>query len=388
MRARSAVLAAVVTGLLLSACSGDNEDPIVAGQSPAPTSTAASPTPSATTGGSSSGAVDPASVQANELAMVPVMMYHQVKSEICGACVYDQTPAEFKAELKRMAEADFYPVTTAQLIAGDIDIPAGKHPVVRTFDDSSASPIQLGADGKPAADSAVGIMEAYEAENPDFPAIGSFYVNGSPFNDPKALPWLIENGYEVGVHTVNHANLKQSSDATVQKEIANNVADIKALAPDAVVETMALPFGIAPLNKALLREGSSEGNSYTLKAALLVGSNPAKSPFNTDFDPFAIARIRSGPKTKPVETDSTYWLDQLEKGGWTPYTSDGDPEKISFPSTSKVTIDPEWADKANKYETAGGTGSSGSASPSASSSAGSTGATTAPSATPSTEPTP
>lgn len=386
MRARSAVLAVAVTGLLLSGCGSEDDEPIIAGESAAPTGSTATPTPSASAT-SDGAAVDPASVKANELALVPVMMYHVVKPEAKGE--YDQTPTEFKAELERMHKADFVPITVQELVAGDIDVPAGKHPVVLTFDDSSPQQIQIGADGKPTPDSAVGILEAFEAENPDFRATASFYVNGSPFNDSKALPWLVENGYEVGLHTINHINLKQSSESTIQKELTGNSEDIKAAAPSAKVNTISLPFGIGPTNKALIRGGSFEGKSYDIDGALLVGSNPAKSPFNADFDPYAIARIRSGPKSKPVQTDSTYWLDLLDEGKWTPYTSDGDPEKISYPSTSSVKIGSTWADKGNEYDPDGGTsssGSSGSSSGSTSSPEPTSSSSATPSTTPSTDP--
>jgi peptidoglycan/xylan/chitin deacetylase (PgdA/CDA1 family) len=355
MRPRNALAVALVAGLLLSGCSGDDDEPTAVGETPGPSGESASPAPSATSTGSSGAAADPASVKANELGLVPVMMYHVVKPDAKGE--YDQTPTEFRAELERMHEADFVPITVQELVAGDIDVPAGKHPVVLTFDDSSENQIQIGDDGKPTPDSAVGILEAFEAENPEFRATASFYVNGSPFNDPKAVPWLVENGYEVGLHTVNHINLKQSSDATIQKELTLNSEDIKSAAPDAVVNTISLPFGISPTNKALLRGGTYEGKSYEIDGALLVGSNPAKSPFNADFDPYAIARIRSGPKSKPVPTDSTYWLDQLDDGKWTPFTSDGDPETISYPSTTSVKIGEKWADKANEYDPEGSSSS-------------------------------
>ena len=376
MRPRNALAVAVVAGLLLSGCSGDDDEPTAVGETASPSGETASPTPSATP---SADAADPAAVKANELGLIPVMMYHVVKPDAKGE--YDQTPEEFRAELERMHRADFVPITVQQLVAGEIDVPAGKRPVVLTFDDSSASQIQIGEDGKPTPDSAVGILEAFAAENPDFRATASFYVNGSPFNDPKAVPWLVENGYEVGLHTVNHINLKQSSDATIQKELTLNSEDIKAAAPDAVVNTISLPFGIGPANKALLRGGSYEGKSYKVDGALLVGSNPAKSPFNADFDPYAIARIRSGPKSRPVETDSTYWLDLLDKGRWTPFTSDGDPDKISYPSTSSVKIGEKWADKANPYDPEGGSTGTGSGSTSSPAPTGESTPSTRPSAT-------
>ncbi|MGQ0623429.1 MAG: polysaccharide deacetylase family protein [Sporichthyaceae bacterium] len=355
MRRPRLVFAAAITGMLLTACSDDGRDAVEAssaGVTTTPEAVPLTPTPTAEPT-EASVAVDPASVKANELGAIPVMMYHAFKDPVCTACVYDQTPAEFRAELQRMHEANFVPITTAQLIAGDIDIPAGKRPVVLTFDDSSASQIQIGPDGSPSADSAVGILEAFAAENPDFVATASFYVNANAFNDVKALPWLVANGYEVGVHTMSHINLKTSSESLVQKELTQNSDYIKAEGPGAVVSTIALPFGISPGNKALLRGGSFEGSSYTLVGALLVGSNPAKSVFNADFDPYAIPRIRSGPKNRPVETDSTFWLDLLDQGKWTPYVSDGDPETIAYPSTSTAKIADDVKAKGVSYDPSG-----------------------------------
>ncbi len=111
--------------------------------------------------------MDPASVEANELGSVPVMMYHVVKPDAKGE--YDQTGPEFKAELERMHKAGFVPITTRDLVTGNIDIPAGKHPVVLTFDDSSPGQIQIGADGKPTPDSAVGILRGLFRGEPRLP---------------------------------------------------------------------------------------------------------------------------------------------------------------------------------------------------------------------------
>lgn len=343
MRRPRAVLAVAVTGLLLSACASDSEAEPRAGGGDASPAASASPEPTAE-------AVDPASAGANELGQIPVMMYHQVKENVCDQCVYDQTPEEFREELQRMYDADFRPITVAQLISGEFDVPAGKRPVVLTFDDSSASQIQIDESGELTPNTAVAIMEEFEEENPDWVSTGSFYVNSNAFEgDDAALTWLTENGYEVGVHTMQHTNLKQASEAAVQEAIGGNVAEVQEIAPEATMSTISLPFGISPGNKALLESGSYEGEEYTLDGALLVGSNPSPSVFSAKFDPYAIPRIRSGPKDKPVETDSTYWLDLLDDGKWTPFVSDGDPEKVSFPDDTSVEISPDWEDKANAY---------------------------------------
>jgi peptidoglycan/xylan/chitin deacetylase (PgdA/CDA1 family) len=394
MRRRTVAVAAAVTGLLLSACGGNESDN--ADQPPAvvdiPTA-AASPSPSASTApvGSS---VDAASVNANELGKVPVMMYHVVKPSPAGD--YDQSPEEFKAELERLYKENYRPITAVDFVEGKIDIPAGTHPVVLTFDDSTTSQAQIGADGQPTPDSALGIMEAFEKTYPDWKSTATFYVNNGSFADEKVIPWLVNNGYEVGSHTATHANLKQLQDSGVQKEIATNVAYIQSLAPGYEVKTFARPLGIAPVNRALMETGSFEGKSYKFIGVMLVGSNPSKSAFDTTFDGLAIPRIRSGRGEQQL--DSGYWLTQMAKNPSGIYTSDGDPNKISFPKAKEAELAAKWKDKANPYEPAGATSTTAPTSPTgtgaASTPSASAGTTTAPavgstpSATASTTPTP
>jgi peptidoglycan/xylan/chitin deacetylase (PgdA/CDA1 family) len=359
MRRPHAVLAVAVTGLLLSGCGsqGDGEK-LNAGASAAP---AASDAPAASPEASAAAAVDPAAVSANELGKVPVMMYHVVKVDAKGE--YDQTPDDFRKELERLYKDDYRPVTASDFSTGKIDIPAGKHAIVMTFDDSTVSQAQIGADGQPTPDTALGIMEAFGKEHPDFKITATFYVNSGSFSDAKVIPWLVEHGYEVGAHTLTHANLKQISSDKVLKEIGGNVNEIEAAVPGYKVKTFARPFGIAPLDKMQLHSGTYEGKAYNFTGVMLVGSNPSPSPYSSTFDAFAIPRIRSGLKSKPVLMDSGYWLDSLEKSPKSLYVSDGDPNKISFPADSSVKIAEAFKDKANPYSASGSTaGSSGAAS--------------------------
>jgi hypothetical protein len=348
MRRRTVAAAAAVTGLLLSGCGGSDDEkaPPVAVDS----TSSAVPTPSETATSAPSGAVDPASVGANELGQVPVMMYHVVKPNPAGE--YDQSPEEFRAELERLYKENYRPVTAVDFVNGNIDIPAGMHPVVLTFDDSTTSQAQIGPDGQPTPDSALGIMEAFNKQYPDWKGTATFYVNNGSFADAKVLPWLVEHGYEVGSHTATHANLKNLSDSGVQKEIATNVAEIEAAIGNGYkVQTFARPFGIAPVNRSLVSTGSYEGKSYNFIGVMLVGSNPSPSSFSAKFDPIAIPRIRSGKGEQQL--DSGYWLTQLARNPKNLYTSDGDPNKISFPKSEQDKLNSKFADKANPYEPAG-----------------------------------
>ncbi|MGW0177922.1 polysaccharide deacetylase family protein [Nocardia sp. NPDC003345] len=326
------VVVAALCAIGAAACGGAAET------APAP---APPPPPVATT----TPPPDPAAVGADELGLVPVLMYHQLAARPAGE--YDQTPAEFRGELDRLYQEGYRPVTAAQYIAGAIDIPAGTHPVVLTFDDSTTSQLRFGPDGRPARDCAVAILEEFAAAHPDFPARATFYVTNDAFGgDPRALPYLTGKGYEIGSHTASHANLAAADAAGIQHELASNVAAITAAAPGAAVTTMALPLGMAPGDPALARAGRAGGTSYRFDAVMLVGANPAPSPFGA-VDPGAVPRIRSGLGAVPF--DSAYWLDRLAAEPGSRYTSDGDPDRISFPRDSADRPAAGWAGRARPY---------------------------------------
>ncbi|MCX0272597.1 polysaccharide deacetylase family protein [Nocardia zapadnayensis] len=272
-------------------------------------------------------------------------MYHQLSPRPGGE--YDQTPAEFRAELDRLHREGYRPITAAQYAAGTVDIPAGTHPVVLTFDDSTTSQLRFTADGAPAPDCAVAVLEEFAARHPDFPARATFYVTDDAFGgDPRALPWLARHGYEIGAHTATHPDLGSLDAAGVQRELAQNVRAIGAAAPGTEVRTMALPLGSAPADPALALAGSWDGTGYRFEAAMLVGANPAPSPFGA-VDPAAVPRIRSGLGRVPF--DSAHWLDELAANPESRFTSDGDPQRISFPRAAAGDLAPRWAGRAAPY---------------------------------------
>lgn len=288
---------------------------------------------------------DPAAVAANELGLVPVLMYHQITANPAGE--YDQTPAEFRAELERLYRENYRPVTAAQYVSGEIDLPAGTHPVVLTFDDSTDSQLAFTATGDIAPDSAAGILAEFATRYPDFRPVATFYVNNEPFGaDPRALPWLTAHGHEIGAHTADHADLASLDAEGVQRQLVRNVRAITAAAPSVTVRTMALPLGIHPRDHALTRAGSWDGTDYTFDAVMLVGANPAPAPFGP-LDPGGIPRIRSGRGAVPF--DSAYWLDWLAAHPEQRYTADGDPARVSFPRQLAGDLDARWSAPANPY---------------------------------------
>lgn len=368
---RAAVLAALVTtlALVLTACaSGDApevEDPPPSEEEPDATEedTAAADEPDEPETEESEPedpapdepqepAVDPAEVGADELGVVPVLMYHQLRDG--GGSAWDMSPEEFRAELVWLFDNDYVPITTAAFARGEIDVPAGYRPVVLTFDDSTRSQAYLDEDGQMAADTSMGILIDVAADYEHVEPVASLYVItsslfGGGTDGPDIVAALHDLGMEIGNHSHTHANLRSLDTSGVQSELAQNVTAVRDIVPDAEVTTLSLPLGIYPEDSDLAVRGSADGVDYEHDAVLQVGYTPAASPFHAEFDGAAVARIQTHPDPD-FEFGSTWWLDQMEGGGsWSPYVSDGNPDTISFPADRAEELHPDLADRANPY---------------------------------------
>jgi peptidoglycan/xylan/chitin deacetylase (PgdA/CDA1 family) len=299
-------------------------------------------------------AIDPAEVGADELGLVPVLMYHRLRED---GTEYDNTPDEFREELIWLFDNGYRPIRTIDLVRGEIDVPAGTTPVVLTFDDSTREQAGLTPDGELEPETSMGILIEVASRYDDVDPVASLYViTSSLFGGTAAgsdvLVHLHELGMEIGNHTHTHPSLASLDAAGVQDELATNVAEVRALAGDAEVATLSLPLGVFPEDRSLVAQGSSSAGSYVNEGVLLVGSNPAPSPFAAEFDPLAIPRIRSSPNWDGGEPDfgSRFWLEQLERGAtYRRYVSDGDPETISFPADRAGELHERFADRANPY---------------------------------------
>lgn len=337
---RTTALTAVLVSMALgaAACAGGSSG------------RAASPRPSATSAIPSAGpsaaapSTDPAAIKANELGVVPVLMYHQFVAQPKG--VYDQTPAQLKAELTRLYHQGYRTITAAAFVAGKIDVPAGKSPMVLTFDDATVSQYGELPDGSVDPKSALGILLAVGRANGEEHPVATFYVNEEPFAGRDSyLQKLHDLGMELGDHTLTHANLKRLNDTQVQAEIAKDLTFIQRSVPGIEVTTMALPLGLHPQNKGLASKGRFGTTSYRFQGVMLVGAGPAPSPYSVRFKPLAVPRLLSG-HDKSEYFAATYWLNRI---GTTRYISDGDPDHISFPKASADKLSPRFASQARPY---------------------------------------
>jgi peptidoglycan/xylan/chitin deacetylase (PgdA/CDA1 family) len=293
---------------------------------------------------------DPKRVGANELGSIPVLMYHRIVAH--PSSVYDTTPTQFRQELLQLYRQGYRPIRAKDLVRGEIDVPAGKTPVVLTFDDSSASQFALLPNGKVDPRSGVGILLSFAKKHPGFTATGTFYVISSMFeqgNGPRLLDELANMGFELGDHTYDHSNLSTLDATGVQSEIVRGERMITDAVPEEKIWTMALPYGLFPKPRRLAVAGQWDGDAYRYSGVFTVGGRPAPSPYSIRFDPMSIPRIESQPWRGDADLGSGYWLRYLKLNPDLRYVSDGNPHTISFPEVFSEGVASKYRKRANPY---------------------------------------
>lgn len=251
---------------------------------------------------------------AASMGKVPVLMVHLVAET---DAVYTITRARFRHTLDVLYAHGYRPITVAQLIDKRIDVPAGRRPVVFTFDDASASQFRyIEKNGQLEVDpqSAVGIWLDFAKTHPDWKpratfcmlsgaAAGRSFFGNKGIEGQKTewrfrkLQWLHAQGFELCNHTLWHANLAKYPDAFVQEQIARGQLAIDSAVPGYKVRTFALPLGVWPKNRALAQRGawkdpkSGVVTRYDHDAILEVAGGPSVSPFDPAFNARSIRRF-------------------------------------------------------------------------------------------------
>ncbi|WP_131737791.1 polysaccharide deacetylase family protein [Actinomadura roseirufa] len=292
-----------------------------------------------------------AAAKADELGQVPVLMYHRIMKRPEQSL--DRSSKELYDELTRLAKSGYVPVTAAEFAAGWFNVPAGKHPVVLTFDDSTPGHFGLDPRGDPKPDTAVAIIEQVARENPGFRPVATFYLNRDLFQmagseAAAGLTWLARHGFELGNHTVSHPDLSRLSEKEVRKEIGGMEAEIVGIT-GAHATTLAYPFGSAPRKRSWAQKKDGE---YGFQGIFLAGWRPSESPFDVRFDRWAINRVRSEGKIKENDCTrycSTAWLDHLDANPAERFTSDGDPNIVTIPRAEEDRLAKIYRARARAY---------------------------------------
>lgn len=295
-----------------------------------------------------------ADMRANEVGKIPILMYHAIgaKGSFRGQR-YDRNglnvaPDTFRRQLAAMYAAQWYPVNMRDVLTAHLDIPAGKTPVVITFDDARGTQFRYLKDGTIDPDCAVGILEAFHKKHADWPRRASFYVlpqsawNPVPFwqrgQERRKLCFLVKQGYEIANHSTTHHLMTHMTAQALTWEMAECDKYFRTRAPGATMDTMALPGGAAPKNHALwasLMSGQFHGTKYRERCILMAWGGPADPWAHRKFDSERVKRIGAIPGY--IEN----WMSKMRRGGPVPaYVSDGDPDTIAVPRAQLKNVNP------------------------------------------------
>ncbi len=275
----------------------------------------------------------------NELGQVPILMYHRVGDH---DDTWVRSRERFRKDLEFLYQEGYRPVPLADYLRGRIQLPAGKSPVILTFDDGLSSQFRWkdGVFGEVDPDCAVGILLEFSEQHPGFEPYAVFYLNSPrPFAPMEeglidaSLRWLVDRGFELGNHTHYHANLAEISNEEVQEAIARTQDMITTAIPGYQVSSLALPYGVWPRQRELAVQGLYGDVRYHHACVLLVGAEPAPSPFARDFDPLRTPRIRAS------DDQWELWFDQLDRNPMRRYVSDGNPDTIAVPEALYADLD-------------------------------------------------
>ena len=272
----------------------------------------------------------------NELGRVMILEYHKIDYPEER---WTRTPENFRRDLETLYARRYRLASLGALVERKVTVPAGTTPVVLIFDDSSPGQFRyIEKNGAPVIDpkSGVGILEAFVREHPDFGRAATFYVLpgasrpnrlfDQPEYETRKLRYLVEQGYEIGNHTLWHANLGKYPESTVRAQIGEAQVWIQRHVPDYRTRTIALPHGVYPKETAWALSGTAKGTTYRHDAILMVAGGAAASPFSRNFDPTHLPRIQA------VEKDLAYWLGYFEKNPHERFVSDGDVAAITVPT--------------------------------------------------------
>jgi len=284
----------------------------------------------------------------NEAGKVMVVMFHNfIETYKSGDKEYTTTFNEFRNLLQELYDRGYRLISLSDYINNNISVEPGCVPMVFTFDDGTSGQFNLVEEnGKLVANkqSAVGIMEEFNKTHPDFGLKGTFFVNlglktfdGEGTLDER-LKYLIDKGFEIGNHTLEHVKLSEITSAEkIQQQIGGNQKKMSELVPGYIMDTFSLPYGLPSENLVgYVIEGEFEGIKYKNRAIMEVGWDPNPSPVSKKFNPLSIHRVRASGIV-PVQADLAWWLSSLKREN--EYVSDGNPNTVTVPKEKEEEID-------------------------------------------------
>lgn len=304
----------------------------------------------------------------NELGMIPIVVYHEIEKVDETTKQEDGTTDKngfvrtvdaFKKDLQYYYEHQYRMIALQDMVEGNIDVEMGKSPIVLTFDGGYENTVKVIGETKNGElridpDCALGILESFKKQYPDFQVTATFFVNEHLFGDKKynkkILKWLVENGYDIGNGTMTGADITALDYTTTEKEIGGMYHLFEDLIPEEYVSIVALPNGspyqVDHKNYDAVLEGTYDQFHYQTYATLQPEFGANVSCFDLSFSIDFIKRIKA--YHGDGVTDSLE--NQMQELEQTKYISDGHIKQVVVPREQKAQLRLDIAHEVITYE--------------------------------------
>lgn len=144
---------------------------------------------------------------------IPVLCYHHVSDPPSS---YGVSPHRLSHDLEALYRNGFFLITPRDLENRLMQVPAGRRPVMITFDDGWEDNFRfLPGTEQPDPQSALGIVQAFLGDHPDFGGGVTFFVSWDkvPFGENTVAKFhaLLDMGHELGNHSASHTSFRRLS---------------------------------------------------------------------------------------------------------------------------------------------------------------------------------
>ncbi len=257
---------------------------------------------------------------------VPILLYHRFLPNTYPQSYPTKTLLrDFQTELQTLYDNNFVLVSLQDWINGNLQVPAGRRPIIITLDDAFfADQIYFESNGQPSSNSGLGVLWNFSQQHPDFgfsAAIfanmgdkvygnvkkGNWYENGPGWEDSlaKVIAWCIQHNALPYNHMYTHPRLDLTLTQQIPWELEKNDQSMRTFLKrinelDLVYgldNMVALPYGAWPPSKggkaAIMNYKNPEGKPLqaVLEAGYYYNALYLQPPYSSAYNPWHIPRI-------------------------------------------------------------------------------------------------
>lgn len=280
------------------------------------------------------------SLKVNEMGAVMVLRYGRIGEEGRES----RSPENLRRDLQVLYQQGYRCVSISELVSGEIRTAPGCTPVVISFWGSDPGQVRfLEEGGTPELDPrcALGVLEDFGREHPDFGATAAFFLGKQLFGQEEfrreKLSLLEKRGYELGIAVEGEASRSKDPREALDA-VADAVSAVRRYLPDFRPRYALLPQEWRDMAGEIGSGVPLDGETLVLEAIFYDGGRPLASPFDGAFDPYQLETVKVVDPS--MDAGGLYhWLRYFSENPERKYVSDGDPSTVTVPRHMVFRVD-------------------------------------------------